>query len=331
MLKKILSRAPVRICDIGGWTDTWFYQKGTVFNMCVDLYSYILLNENSSQEIRIFSDNLGIQTTIPDFNSIEYDGKLDLIKAGIKALEIRKGLTIHIKTEAPPGSGVGTSASLAVALLSALAKIANLSLSPKEIAKLAHTLEVKELEMESGVQDQYAAAFGGFNYLDIDYPSVNIENIQVKESRVLELENQLILLFIGTRSSSKMHKAVIENFEKGDSKTINSLNIIKNCAKKMKSVINSDIEAIGQVMNENWNAQKNLHSLMTNPIIKKAESIASKNSSLGFKVNGAGGGGSITVLSSIDKTYDLQKEFLKHDFNILPCKLCFEGVKSVEI
>lgn len=331
MPKKILSRAPVRICDIGGWTDTWFYQKGAVFNFCVDLYSYVYITENRTQEIRIFSDNLGIQTLIPNYNSIEYNGKLDLIKAGIKTLEIKKGLIIHIKTEAPPGSGMGTSASLAVALLSALAKLVNLNLKSRDLAKLAHNLEVKELELESGVQDQYAAAFGGINYIDVNYPSVNIESIKIKESKILELENQLILLSIGSRSSSEMHKAVIENFKRGDQKTIKSLEIMKNCAKKMKSVINSDLEEIGEVMNENWKAQKNLHPLMTNPIIEKAESIASEYNALGFKCNGAGGGGSITILSSIEKTYDLKKKFLRNNFNVLPCKFCFEGVKSVQI
>ena len=169
------------------------------------------------------------------------------------------------------------------------------------------------------------------NFIDVDYPSVNIESIQIKESRILELENQLILIYIGSRSSSEMHKAVIENFRKGDPKTIKSLNIMKNCAKKMKCMINSDITAIGQVMNENWKAQKDLHPLMTTPLIKKAESISFKNNALGFKCNGAGGGGSITILSPIEEVYDLQKKFLKYNFTILPCKFCFENVKSVEI
>ncbi|TFG18301.1 MAG: hypothetical protein EU531_00585 [Promethearchaeota archaeon] len=331
MPKKILSRAPVRICDIGGWTDTWFYQKGAVLNFSVDLFSYIYLIENRSQEIRIISDNLGIQTIIPDYNSIEYNGNLDLIKAGIKILEISKGLDIHIKTEAPPGSGMGTSASLAVALLGALAKIAEVNLSSGEIARLAHILEVEELKLESGVQDQYAAAFGGVNFMNIDYPSVDIEHIQITESKILELEKQIILLFIGPRSSTEMHKAVIKNFKKGDPKTLKSLEIMKDCAKKMRTVINSNTEAIGKIMNENWNAQKGLHPLMTNQLIEKAEAIASESNALGFKCNGAGGGGSITILSSIENEYELRQKYLKNNFTILPCKLCFEGVKSVEL
>ncbi len=331
MLKKIISRAPVRICDIGGWTDTWFYRNGAVFNFCINLYSYVYIIENGKKAIRIISDNLDVQTFIKSHESIEYDGKLDLIKAGIKMLNIHKGLDIYVKTEAPPGSGMGTSASLAVALLSGLAKSDNLEIQPKEIAQLAHQLEVKELHLESGVQDQYAAAYGGTNYMEICYPSVNIEPIEIDKSRILELEKQLILIYIGPRSSSEMHKAVIENYEKGDPFTIDSFRIMKNCAKKMKKAINSNIEAIGDVMNENWDAQKNLHPLMTNSLIKKAESIAFENKALGFKCNGAGGGGSATILSKIDNEHKLRKKLIENGFTILPCKLCFEGVRSYNI
>jgi D-glycero-alpha-D-manno-heptose-7-phosphate kinase len=331
MSKKILSRAPVRICDIGGWTDTWFYKNGAVFNFSIDLYSYVLLIENKSKKVRIISNNLGIQTIISDYDSIVYNGTLDLIKAGIKRLEIRNGVDIHIKTEAPPGSGMGTSASVAVALLGALAKYADLNFSPKEIAKLAHELEVKELQLESGVQDQYTAAYGGINYLEIDYPSVKAEQIQIDEGRLLELEKQLIILYVGPRNSNAMHKLVIENYTKGDPITLNSLDIMKKCAKKMKYAINSNIKDIGEIMNQNWSAQKSLNPLMTNSLIEKAENIAFKQKALGFKCNGAGGGGSITILSSIKNEYDLRKKFLENNFNLLPCKLCFQGVKSVEI
>ncbi|MHA2130651.1 MAG: GHMP family kinase ATP-binding protein, partial [Promethearchaeota archaeon] len=286
----IFSRAPVRICDVGGWTDTWFYPNGAVFNICVDLYSSVRIKPKSSDKIKIFSENLNLCTEIKDFNNIEYDGNLDLLKAAIKRMNIRRGLEIYVRTQAPPGCGTGTSASVAVSLISALAELSNKAMSPHEIAKLAHNLETEELMLESGVQDQYAAAYGGINFMDVNYPLVKMTPIKIRKNNIFKLESQLILVYLGSRSSSEMHKAVIDNFKKGDKLTLKSFETIKNCAFEMKKAIKSeDLSYVGALMDMNWNAQKKLHRLMVNPLINKVEDIAMKNGAIGFKVNGAGG------------------------------------------
>jgi len=117
----IFSRAPVRICDIGGWTDTWYCPNGAVFNICVDLYSYIRIIPSTNKSITIISENLKLQTEINNLEKIEYDGNLDLLKSAVKRMGIKKGAKIYVRTEAPPGCGTGTSASVAVALIAALA------------------------------------------------------------------------------------------------------------------------------------------------------------------------------------------------------------------
>ena len=188
MTKVIFSRAPVRICDVGGWTDTWFYKKGAVFNFCVDLYSYVRIIENNTEKINIISENLDLSTEIMNYRKIEYDGILDLLKAAVKRMEINVGLDIFVRADAPPGCGTGTSASVAVALIAALARYSNKFLVPYEIAELAHKLETEELNVESGVQDQYAAAYGGINFMEIDYPKVKLTKIEIDENRILELE-----------------------------------------------------------------------------------------------------------------------------------------------
>ena len=141
----IFSRAPVRICDIGGWTDTWFYPKGAVFNICIDLYSYIRVIPNTLNCINIISENLNLRTEIQDLHKITYDGNLDLLKAAVKQMNIETGIDIYIRTEAPPGCGTGTSASVAVALISALARFSRKNLIQRDVAKLAHKLEIDEL------------------------------------------------------------------------------------------------------------------------------------------------------------------------------------------
>ncbi len=329
MSKVVFSRAPVRICDIGGWTDTWFYPNGAVFNICVDLYSYVRIVPSSDNSIKIVSENLNLQTKIDNLSKIEYDGNLDLLKSAVKRMRIKKGVKIFVRTEAPPGCGTGTSASVAVALIAALAKFSGINLHNEEIAILAHKLEVEELKLESGVQDQFATAFGGINFMNISYPSVKITSIPINKEKICELENQLILVFISSRSSSEMHKAVIKNYKKGDLKTLKSFEIIKNCAYDMKKAINSkDLAYMGELMNKNWSAQKSLHQLMANPFINKAELISFNSGALGFKLNGAGGGGSATVLADIGRVYSIKKNLIKEGFKILPAKLDFNGVQT---
>ncbi len=331
MKKIIFSRAPVRICDIGGWTDTWFYKTGAVFNIAVDLYSYVRIIENGTNQINIISENLNQSTTIENINNkIEYDGNLDLLKAAVKRMEINNGLDIIVRSEAPPGSGTGSSASIAVALIAALGHYSNINLKKHEISKLAHKLEIEELKLESGVQDQYAAAYGGINFMEIQYPSVKISNIIIDEWRLCELECQLILVYLGARSSNEMHKAVIENYKKGQKETIKALEVMKNCAFEMKRIINSaDIKEIGEVINNNWEAQIKLHPLMLDSRIKKLEKIAFENKAIGFKCNGAGGGGSVTILAGIGHEYSLKKKIIENGFStILPIKLNFKGVQT---
>jgi len=326
----ILTKAPTRICDIGGWTDTWFYPKGAVFSFCVDLYSYVKLVENGSKTIKIFAENLKQSTEILNLKKIEYNGVLDLLKAAIKRMNIEHGLDIFVKADAPPGCGTGTSASVAVTLISALATYKRLNMDQSSIAALAHKLETEELELESGVQDQYSAAFGGTNFMEIDYPKVKLTKIEIDEDRILELENQFILVYFGSRSSSKMHNAVISNYKNRDEATINSFETMRQCAYEMKTSINSGMDIIGEIINRNWDAQKSLHPLMTNPIVSKAEKIAKSNGAIGFKCNGAGGGGSATILAESGHEYQIKKKLIKNGYIILPCKLSFTGVRSYD-
>jgi len=325
----IFSRAPVRICDIGGWTDTWFYPEGAVFSICIDLFSHVKIVPNNTSKIKIISENLNIQTEIQDIRKIEYNGNLDLLKAAVKRMCIEKGINIYIKTDVPPGCGTGTSASVSVALIAALACFSCKKLKPNEIAKLAHQLEIDELKLESGVQDQYAATYGGINFMEIDYPSVKIVPISLNDDQRTNLEKELLLIYLGSRSSNEMHKVVIRNYQNKDDLTIKSLEIIKNCAYEMiKAIKTEDLNLMGNIMNKNWEAQKNLHPSMVNPLIKKAEYIAKKNGAIGFKLNGAGGGGSATILADIGRIYQLKRKFIMEGFQILTFNLEFKGVQT---
>jgi D-glycero-alpha-D-manno-heptose-7-phosphate kinase len=330
MRKEIFARAPVRICDIGGWTDTHFYKNGAIFNISINLYSYIRICKNGSNRIRIISENLDVKEEF-SVDHIEYNGKLDLLKAAVRSMNIQEGLDIHAQAEIPPGSGTGTSASISVALIAALAKCEDLSLARFEIADLAHSLETEELNLESGVQDQYAVSYGGINFMKIEYPNVKISKLSLNKNRLLELESQLILVYIGHHQSNKMHLSVITNVKQGDKKTLKALDNLKECAYKMKKTITKGtMKEVGNIMNENWQAQKDLHPSMTNSKIQNLEDLVFKNGAIGFKCNGAGGGGSFTLLAGKGYEYNLKQTLLNEGYTLLPCKFDFDGVQTWE-
>ncbi len=329
MLKKIIcARAPVRICDIGGWTDTRYFKNGSVTNFAISLFSYVRIVPNDSDSIRIFSENLDIDTQIRDYRVIEYDGALDLLKAAIKRMEIKEGLDIYVRADAPPGCGTGTSASVSVALIGALGYLKGKPLLPFQVASLAHKIETEELGLESGVQDQYAAAYGGICHMNINYPLVQISSIKLAASTICQLESRWILVYLGSRKSSDMHLQVIKKFEDGDIDTIQAHYRLRDLAVEMVGALeDGNLNEIARIMNENWVAQQKLHPSISNANIKKLEKLAQDCNAVGFKVNGAGGGGSAVIMAGSGSEFLLKKQLLKYNYLTFPCNLCFDGLQ----
>lgn len=324
----VCARAPVRICDIGGWTDTHYYGHGKVTNFAINLYSYVRIRETASDRITINSENLDLNTEIRDYRRIEYDGVLDLLKAAVKRVGVERGLEINVRADAPPGCGTGTSASVAVAILAGLAHLTGKHLLPFQVARLAHALETEELGLESGVQDQYAAAFGGISHMEIDYPLVQLAPVPVSRATACQLEARWILVYLGSRKSSDVHLQVIENFRAGDPRTVRAHDQLKALAEEMVGAVTTgDMERIARIMNQNWEAQQDLHPAITNPAIQNLEVLARESGGIGFKVNGAGGGGSAVIMAGPSQEYRLKSALVEKDYLIFPCYLNFDGIQ----
>ena len=327
----VRSRAPVRVCDMGGWTDTWFCKHGTVLNMAVDLYTHVRLVENGTGEIRIISEDLDRSAEIKDYRRIEYDGNLDLLKAAVKRMGLRAGVDIFVRADSPPGCGTGTSASVAVATLGALAHYAGAPMTPLSVARLAHALETEELGMESGVQDQYAAAYGGICYMDIDYPRVRLRRLRLKKNTICELEERFFVVYLGTRSSSAMHVRVVDRYRRGDKRIHRAFDELTAAARDTAAALtDGDLDAVAALMNRNWAAQRLLHPDMATPAILDVQRLAFRHGAAGFKVNGAGGGGSAVILAAPGREHALRSALLKHNAPLLPCKLNFSGLQTWE-
>ncbi|MCE5324492.1 GHMP kinase [bacterium] len=324
----VKSIAPARILDFGGWTDTWFAGNGRVLNFAVDLYAKVIIMPREKPGASIVAQDYGEAIDIPDLSAVLYDGKHDLLKAALNVTEV-DGVDIRVYSDVPPGCGTGSSAAVSVALIGALAVLADMHLTPHEVAAFAHKLETEELGIQSGVQDQVASATGGVCLHTIDpYPSVSSSPVRLSEDICLELESRLLLVYTGeAHLSGDVHKKVIADYESGAVRTVRAMDILRETPLYAKSALmRGDFVELAEIMNVNNAAQKQLHSDISNDKTEELEDVARKTGAMGCKINGAGGGGSITFLCGSENTRNVESAIKSAGFRVLPCRLDFRGL-----
>lgn len=299
--------APIRICDLGGWTDTWFAGHGAIFN--IGVYPYVEVQvavyprDARPHQITLHAENYGERFVVEP--GAPYSARHPLLEAAIAELPPPPdvALEITIYSEVPAGASTGTSAAVTVALLGALDLLTPGRMTPHEIAYAAHRVETQRLGLQSGIQDQLCSAFGGVNYIDMfNYPYATVSQIQVPNTIWWELERRLALVFLGrTHSSSAVHEQVIAALEReGDASP--RLELLRRCAGRARDALYAgDFAALGRAMIDNTEAQRALHSALVSADADEIIALARAHGVLGWKVNGAGGaGGSVTLLCGPD-------------------------------
>ncbi|MFC1889714.1 GHMP kinase [Thermodesulfobacteriota bacterium] len=302
-LRVINSRAPIRICDNGGWTDTWFARHGRVFNIgvhpCADVQIEVSRIDGREDRIVIHAENFGERYTVR--SGAPGWGRHPLLEAAIERMGVPEetAIDVTIFSEAPSGASTGTSAAVTVALIGALDRLTPGHLSPQEAAATAQSVEVDMLGQQCGIQDQLCSAFGGINYIEMSgYPRAEVIPILPADSIWWELERRLVLVYLGkSHSSSAVHEKVIEELEKAgpDCAALDKLRSTAGPARD--AVLAGDFEALGRSMVRNTDAQGRLHPDLVGRDARKVIEIARAHGAPGWKVNGAGGeGGSVTIL-----------------------------------
>ena len=300
--------APIRICDIGGWTDTWYAGQGAVFHIAV--YPYVEVQVHAAprvdrpERVMITAENYGERFTV-DPEKISYD-QHPLLEAAIDVMELpdNAAFTINIYSEAPPGAATGTSAAVAVALLGALDHLTLGRLTPHEVACLAHSLETEKLGLESGIQDQLCSAYGGVNFLEMQrFPQATVSSLRLPDPVWWELEQRLAVIYIGTpHSSSQIHQQVIADLGDDPSQNPQLVGMRRLAREAKDAVLQGDLVALGDVMSRNTEQQRQLHPSLVCGQADEIISIGREFNILGYKVNGAGGdGGSLTLLCDGDR------------------------------
>lgn len=302
-LRIINSVAPIRICDNGGWTDTWFAEHGRVFNIGVYPYVEVQIEvypyEAGMERITLYAENYGERYVVhSDLLGWE---RHPLLEAAIERMGVPEAYAIRatIFSEAPSGCSTGTSAAVTVALIGALDRLTPGQLSLHEVAYTAHAVEVEQLQQQSGIQDQLCSAYGGINFIEIfKYPHAAVSPIHVPNAVWWELERRLALIYLGkSHSSSQVHERVIAELahEGPRSRRLEALRL--TAEQSRDALYAGDFGALGRAMIRNVEAQAELHPALICPEAQQVIEIARDFGALGWKVNGAGGeGGSVTLL-----------------------------------
>jgi D-glycero-alpha-D-manno-heptose-7-phosphate kinase len=293
--RQIRSKAPLRLSFAGGGTDVAPFPEregGLVLSATINRYAYGALAPRDDDTICVESVDFGLSVDYEAHDQLVFDGRLDLVKAAIRKLG-RGGFDLFLHSSAPPGSGLGSSSSVMVTLIGLLKEYHGLVLTDYEIAEMAFTLEREDLAIQGGLQDQYAAAFGGFNFIEMDGDQVLVNPLRISADVVHELEHNMLLCFTGrTRQSDRIIDDQTKRFNASDDRAVEGLRMQKELAVSMKdALLRRRLDDFGELLGTAWSFKKQMSPRISTEFIDEAYDAGCRAGALGGKVTGAGGGG----------------------------------------
>ncbi len=298
----IRSKAPLRIGLAGGGTDVSPYADiygGAILNATIDLYAYASLEPLNNGKIEFCydgSDRCIVEDSKSELKLVEgfelFIGVYNRIVKQFNTGPLSFRLTSFI--EAPQGSGLGTSSTIVVSLVGAFVEWLKLPLGKYDIAHLAYEIERVDLNMSGGRQDQYAATFGGINYMEfLANDNVIVNPLQLKPEIINELEFNLLLYFTETqRMSATIINEQVKNVNEKNTKSVDAMHNLKEQAHQMKdALLRGELSKIGEILHFGWQNKKQMAQSISNNLIDSIYTKALENGAMGGKISGAGGGG----------------------------------------
>jgi D-glycero-alpha-D-manno-heptose-7-phosphate kinase len=321
--------APVRLDLAGGWTDVPPFsarEGGVVVTAAIRLFARAQVRLGGTG-FRLVSEDLQDELEVSDSAGLMHDGRLDLLKAGLRMLPVG-GCTLTTRSDAPPGSGLGSSGALDVALVAALSLARGESRDPVEIADTACHLEAVEAGIRGGRQDQFASSHGGFLRLEFRDPEAEVERLKIDAGFAAELARRMVLCYT---SASHFSGATIERvmraYEGGEAKVSSALHGLRHVAEAMTSALRAaDFARVGSLLTENWNHQQALDARMCTPEMARLEHAVKEAGALGGKAAGSGAGGCMFFVAPDDPTA-VTEAARRLGVRVLPVRWAMYGVR----
>ncbi len=298
----IRSKAPLRIGLAGGGTDVSPYSDlygGAILNATINLYAYATLEPQNNNKIEFIINGSEKHLILDSAESLPanedfalFIGVYNRLVKQFKLKPLSFTLTSYI--EAPQGSGLGTSSTIVVSLLGVFVEWLNLPLGKYDIAHLAYDIERIDLAMSGGKQDQYAATFGGINFLEFfGNDKVIVNPLQLKSKIVYELEHNLLLYYTSTqRHSANIIREQVKNVQEKNTKSVDAMHNLKEQALQMKdALLRGELNKIGEILHFGWQNKKQMAASISNSQIDAIYTTAIEHGATGGKISGAGGGG----------------------------------------
>lgn len=341
VLKKevVRARAPLRLGLAGGGTDVSPYSDdfgGLVLNATINRFAYATIMPRMDDMVELIAAD----------NAVEWRGPATASLDLVKGLELHVGvynrivrdynggapLPVQVTThsEAPPGSGLGSSSTMVVALLHAFVEYLQIPLGEYEIAHLAYDIERVELAFAGGKQDQYAAAFGGFNFMEFYKDRVIVNPLRVKQSILAELESALVLFYTGvSRESAKIIQEQTESMKRGNSTSVDAMHRVKQEAIKMKeAILKGDFDNFAESMRLSWESKKLMATSISNAGIDAIYDAAIAAGARAGKVSGAGGGGFMMFIVEPTRRPDVIRALEQFNGQAFTCNFTKQGAYS---
>ncbi len=303
------SKAPLRISFAGGGTDVSPYPEergGAVLNCTIDKFAYVTLEvgQERTGATAVESLDFGLKANYERPSDLVYNGELDLIKAALRVLRPatdgrppEESLRLFLHSDAPPGTGLGGSSAMCVALVGAFQQFLKQGWTSYDIAELAYRIERTELGITGGRQDQYAAAFGGFNFTEFGRDRTIVNPLKIRPEIQNELAYRLLLAYAGGgHFSNELLDRQKEGYAKRRRNTVEALDATKSLAISMKNeLLRGNIDEMGRLLDEGWRLKKQFADGISNPQVDSLYAKAREAGALGGKLVGAGGGGFILL------------------------------------